>query len=253
MKTRPPYFQNPHLDGSPIFWPAGPKGILLLHGFTATTTEVRILAESFRELHWTVSAPLLPGHGTQPQEMNRTKYQHWMHCVDDAYLVLAKKCRIVVVAGESMGAVLCLYLSQKYSGISAILLFSPAIKIKNLRFAKYTKYFIPILEKPHNDSEDKVWQGYRVYPMKAAHEFNKLQKIVCKGLALIKQPALILHGNYDKTIDPDGSQMIFDRIRSQTKQIIHLSQSGHVMLLGPEIEDIIGITRNFLKNEVKIL
>jgi len=251
MKNQSDYFQNPHLDGNPIFWPAGPKGILLVHGFTATTAEVRILAESFRTLNWTVSAPLLPGHGTHPQEMNRVKYHHWIECVNEAYLALKKQCHFVVVAGESMGAVLCLYLAQKYTKISAILLYSPAVKIKNLCFSKLIKYLFPMLKKPNYYPQDKFWQGYRVYPMNAAHEFYKLQRIVARNLPMIKQPALILHGKYDKTIDPDSAQMVYNQIRSQKKRISCLPNSGHVMLLGPEIEDVVDITREFL-NEVNI-
>jgi len=36
--------KNPHLEGSPFFWEAGPIGILLAHGFSAITAEVRPLA-----------------------------------------------------------------------------------------------------------------------------------------------------------------------------------------------------------------
>ena len=36
-------FINPHMDGSSFFFPGGPVGILLIHGFTATTVEVRAL------------------------------------------------------------------------------------------------------------------------------------------------------------------------------------------------------------------
>jgi len=36
---------NPHLEGGPFVWEGNRLGILLIHGFTATTTEVRLLAE----------------------------------------------------------------------------------------------------------------------------------------------------------------------------------------------------------------
>ena len=31
------FIVNPHLEGEPFFWPGGPDGVLLVHGYTATT------------------------------------------------------------------------------------------------------------------------------------------------------------------------------------------------------------------------
>ena len=45
-----PLIKNPHLKGGPFFWGAGPTGILLVHGFTATTAEVRPLAQALQRL-----------------------------------------------------------------------------------------------------------------------------------------------------------------------------------------------------------
>ena len=48
---------NPHLEGEPFFWEAGPVGVLLIHGFTATTAEVRPLAKILQQDGYTVSGP----------------------------------------------------------------------------------------------------------------------------------------------------------------------------------------------------
>ena len=60
---------NPELEGDAFFWKGGDKGILLIHGLTATTAEVRPLAKRFHDEGFTVSAVLLPGHGTTPEEL----------------------------------------------------------------------------------------------------------------------------------------------------------------------------------------
>ena len=91
------------------------------------------------------------------------------------------------------------------------------------------------MEKKNNDPNDKVWQGYTVYPVKAAHEFAKLQKMVARDLGRNSQPALILQGNLDDTIDKQSGSMILRRIHSEYKSLQCLSESGHVMLLGKEI------------------
>jgi hypothetical protein len=35
-----PHLLNPHLDGRPFFWQAGPVGVFLSYGFNATSAEL---------------------------------------------------------------------------------------------------------------------------------------------------------------------------------------------------------------------
>lgn len=98
--------QNPHLEGHTFTWEAGPVGVLLLHGFTATTSEVRPLARLLLEGGYTVSGPLLPGFGTTPEEANRVRWGNWVEAASLAYQELAGRCSTVFVGGESMGGLL---------------------------------------------------------------------------------------------------------------------------------------------------
>ncbi len=252
MKTKLPIIQNPQLEGNTFYWQGNATGVLLLHGFTATTAEVRLLANAFKKLGFTVSAPLMPGHGTTPQELNACKFSDWLECVESAYDQLKKSCTRVIVGGESMGAVLSLYLAEQHPEISALLLYSPAIRVDSLKFAPFLKYITPIINKVNNDPLDTSWQGYTVYPLKAAHEFGKLQRVVRTDLGTIHQPALILQGIHDETIDKQSGQMILKNIHSEYKSLQCLSESGHVMLLGEELELIIRTSVQFL-NSVDIL
>ena len=66
-----PFLHNDHLPGDEFFWEGNNTGILLSHGYTATTAEVRPLAETLYRQGYTVAGPLLPGHGTDPKDMCR--------------------------------------------------------------------------------------------------------------------------------------------------------------------------------------
>jgi carboxylesterase len=248
MKNNPiPVFLNPQLPGDSLFWEGSSTGVLLIHGFTATTVEVRLLAEFFHKKGCAVSAPLLPGHGTTPEDLNTRKYQDWIDSVEDSYRKIKQQCSQMIVGGESMGAVLGLYLAETYPEISALLLYSPAIKVSSLNYAGFVKWFKPIIVKDNYD-DTMPWQGYTVYPMKAAHEFSKLQCKVIRRLKTVRQPALILQGIYDRTIDPDSCQLIFERIASTKKKKETMQHSGHVMLLDQENDKICRITERFLNN-----
>jgi carboxylesterase len=248
MDDKIPEFQNPDLKGGSFQIAGSSTGVLLIHGFTATTTEVAWLAAELGKKGFTVYAPLLPGHGTHPSDLNRQKMADWLNCVENAIDHLRKRCKQVIVGGESMGAVLALYLAERNPEISSLLIYSPAIHVHEIKFAKYLKWIKPVLVKSNYDPRDKDWQGYTVYPMRAAHEFNKLQKLVERRLQDINQPALILQGIYDKTIDEDCGKFIYDSIQSSNKEFLWMKHSGHVMLLGREFDRISRLTVQFLKS-----
>ncbi|MDO9546998.1 MAG: alpha/beta fold hydrolase [Pelolinea sp.] len=241
------FHQNPELPGDPINFIGSKTGVLLIHGFTATTAEVRLLAGYFIKLNFTVIAPLLPGHGTTPKDLNKTKFVDWTNCVENNYSILREKCDSVIVGGESMGGVLSLWLAEKYSNISALLLFSTALSVGKLKYSKLLKYFSPIIDKNIPDDE-LAWKGYTVYPLWAADQFYRLTKNVKRNLSDVITPTIIFQGAFDKTIDSSNMRLIYDGIQSKTKQMEVMNNSGHVMLLDQEIEIIKIKTQAFLQN-----
>jgi len=238
-------FQNPHLAGDSLFFKGSRTGVLLIHGFTATTVEVRPLANYFISEGCTVIAPLLPGHGTTPEDLNRQKYRDWTNCVEENYLRISSECDYVIVGGESMGGVLSLFLAEKYSDIYALLLFSTALSVRRLKYAKLLKYYSPIIDKGLPD-DNLPWQGYTVYPLWAADQFLRLTRKVKKNLYKVKSPALILQGSNDTSIDTENIQTIFDSIGSEIKLKIMMKKSRHVMLLDREFDAIVKNVQTFL-------
>ncbi len=122
-------FHNPQLEGGPFFWPGGPDGVLLVHGYTATVAEVRPLAHFLHERGYTVAGPMLPGHGTRPEDANRYSWRDWVRTVEEAYREIAGRCQRVVVGGESTGAVLTLHLAAERPEVAAVLSYAPALRL----------------------------------------------------------------------------------------------------------------------------
>lgn len=240
-------FQNPELPGGTITHDGSKTGVLLIHGFTATTLEVKLLADFFINLGCTVIAPLLPGHGTSPGDLNKNKLTDWTNCIEENYLLLEDKCDSIIVGGESMGGVFSLYLAEKHSGISALLLYSTALSVGKLKFSMLLKYFFPIIDK-NLPADGLAWKGYTVYPLWAADQFYRLTKMVKRNLSMVKTPTIIFQGGFDKTIDANNMKLIFDGIQSNTKRTEIMRNSGHVMLLDREIEIIKLKTHAFLSD-----
>jgi carboxylesterase len=248
--TQPSFLRNPQLEGSSFYWKAGPTGVLLCHGFTATTAEVRLLGQVLFAQGYTVAAPLLPGHGTTPQDCNRYTWQDWYASVEQTYQQLAPRCQRVMIGGESAGALIILYLASQHPEVSGILCYAPALRlmlgpVTNLLLA-FLAPFVPSVPKPPS-TDDNPWQGYGVQPLKGAAQLLRLQKIIPPLLPQIHQPILILQGRLDPTVHPQSPQIIYDQISSSIKELHWLEHSTHCVILDKERDLAASLTLDFLK------
>ena len=230
------------LDIEPYFFRGGDTGVLLLHGFTATPTEMQLISHYFFNNGLTVSAPLLPGHGTTPADCNRYRWQHWANYATIALAELQDQCTRVFVGGLSMGALLSLYLAAKVAGIQGILSYAPAIKVSDRRqfLAPVIKIFKRTVNKSSartpNREIDAIRWAYDVYPTRAAHELLKLQVEVKHLLPDISAPLLIVYSTADERIKTDGIDLLMKKVGSSEKEVVKLKQSGHIITLDKEWE-----------------
>ncbi|MCL4393702.1 MAG: alpha/beta fold hydrolase [Chloroflexi bacterium] len=245
--------RNPHLDGDAFFLKAGESGALLVHGYTATTAEVRLLGQYLHEHGCTVSAPLLPGHGTTPQDMNRMRWRDWVGEVERAYTALAEGCRRVFVCGESMGALLALYLASEHPEIAGVAAFAPALLLRNnaatMRRARLLHRFVPFVRKPVREpsAADTRWKGYSVNPVPALVQLGLLQNEVRRRLGAIRQPVLVVQGRLDQTIDPRSGAEVLQNVSSKVKELRWLECSTHCVILDQEWELAAEMTARFLE------
>jgi len=247
--AQPSPLRNPHLEGAPFYLEAGPVGVLLCHGFTATTAEVRLLANALHAQGYTVTAPLLPGHGTTPQDCNRYRWQDWYASVERIYRKLAARCERVVVGGESTGALLILRLAAEHPEVAAVLCYAPALVLNLSRFQNWLLHicapFLTSLPKAPS-KDDNPWQGYAVEPLKGALQLLDLQKEVTPLLPRIHQPILIMQGKLDPTVSPHAPQIIYDQVGSTVKELHWLDHSTHCVILDKERDKAAGMTLDFL-------
>jgi esterase/lipase len=246
---------NPHLAGDSFYWEGGPVGALLLHGLTATVAEVRPLAQLLHEQGYTVAGPLLPGHGTKPEDLNKVSWRDWLETAESSYHHLATVCDHVFVGGESTGAVIALHLAARHPEIAGILAYAPAIKLAISTTDLLRLYAAaPFLESVPKEDPDShpLWQGYRVNPLWGVVELIRLGGEVRQRLEQIEQPVLVIQGRNDTTIAADSGQVILEGVRSEIKEQHWMDQSGHVVILDDEREEIAALTIQFIEKIVTL-
>ena len=247
-----PVIQNPQLNGN-SFSLKGKNGIciILIHGFTATSVEVRPIAEYLHHEGFNVEAPLLPGHGTSPEDLNRKTWKNWVDTVVDVYRQSKIDHERIFIGGESMGGVITCYLASMFPEIRGIMLYAPAIKVEKLGYSKYIRFFKKIIPKKNiKEAKEKdvfPWQGYKVNPTRAAYQLYLLQKNTINILSKIKQPAIIFQGKSDKTISPEGPKLIYNNIQSTNKEFVLLENSEHCVLLDKDFKFLARKTHDFIK------
>lgn len=245
---------NAHLEGDAFFWEAGPVGVFLSHGFTATSAEVRLLAQRLHAAGYTVAGPLLPGHGTAPEDLNRTTWRDWVRDGEAVYGRLAARCEKVFVGGESMGGVLALHLAAEHPEAAGAMAYAPAIKLA-LTTADLIRLhlFAPFMASvPKGASKpNDHWQGYPVNPLKGVIQLLRFGEDVRRRLPRIRQPILVVQGRLDTTVAPEAGDIIMQGVGSTIKEHYWMEQSTHVVLLDCELDRIAELTLRFVERALE--
>ena len=249
-----PALHNPHLEGEPFFWEAGPVGILLVHGYTATTAEVRLLGKNLHEKGYSVAGPLLAGHGARPDDLNHIRWQDWVGSAEKMYTQLAARCKHIFVGGESMGGVIALDLASRLPAITGILLYAPAIQLTMTPLENVKLYagslFMSEVARASLDSKDQ-WQGYPGLPLKGAIQLLKMQGAVQKRLLHIKQPVIVFQGRKDITVQASAGDIILQGVSSTLKEHHWMERSAHAIALDCELDAVTELTANFIDRVLK--
>lgn len=242
-------FVNSEFDGATFTLPGSSTCLLLFHGFTATTHEVRNFAEMIHSQRgFTVHTPLLPGHGTTPIDLSQTDFSDWLHAADNEYEDLRSRYSEVILGGESMGGLLSLYLLSQHAESTAAIIFAPALIIPNMWLVNFMQHFVFSTKKKIRPAAPGYlpWQGYKVNPLRAVAQLGKLQSFIKDRLSKITQPVLVFQGLDDETIDIRSSRIVINSIRSNVKELVEVDKGQHCVLLDAQRDAVYTKTIKFI-------
>jgi carboxylesterase len=222
-------------------------GILVSHGFTGTTQSMKPLAEAYAREGFTVYCPRLTGHGTTPEDMEATTHEDWMKSVEEAYQWLRERCSKIFVVGLSMGGTLSLYMASEYRDIAGVIPINAAIDVPAL--ANTTGVEERFLDAIGSDIKDpeKVELAYDRTPVKSIGELVVLMDKVKNRLDEIHCPIMVFVSDEDHVVPPHNSEVIFESVFSEHKEIIHLENSYHVATLDQDQDMIIERSLEFFQ------
>jgi carboxylesterase len=245
-----------NIDPSAFFMEGGPTGVLLIHGFTGSAAEMRLVGQYLNERDLTIYSPLLPGHGTTAEDLNNYGWDDWCAEAEGALAEIRGKCETIFVAGLSMGALLSLWLAAMNEDISGIVTYAPAIDLSDQRrcLPNFITKIIHQLSKPDEywaDPEAKslLW-SYDTYPTAAGLELLKAIPRVKDRLNQITCPLLAIYSTSDPTVKVEGVRLVYENVSSTDKQLVEFNESGHVITVDKEWPRAAELTYNFITERV---
>lgn len=234
--------------GAPFFYrtskaQADRTGVLLIHGFSASPAEMKIIGKKLHGKGYDVLGVRLPGHGTSPADLKDRNREEWLREVKLGLSALFHLCSEVFVIGNSMGAILGLMaISNNSIDVAGFVAIAPAFRIQDRRlplagyvdatqriyqlFAELKSDWPYSLSRPENPSIN-----YSRIPYHALLELYQLTKESNQFVDKLEVPTLFIQSEGDHTVDPEATYNCFEKVPAKKKNLLKLDDQRHVLTL----------------------
>lgn len=238
MTNKRSYFKMKIIPPKPFTIEAGKRAVLLLHGFTGNTNDVKRLGKYLSDRNYTVHAPLYAGHGSGPDALIQSKPADWWQSAIDGYDELRRLgYEEIAVAGVSLGGVFSLRLGEERP-IKAIVPMSAPALAKNAdslqnRIVDYAINYKK-LAGTYNEEQDSRSNVAKLVEMPELDNLQTLINDTSDKLNVIKTPVHILRGLEDDEYYCESADLIYTSVNSRIKSVKTFVNSGHILTLGKE-------------------
>jgi carboxylesterase len=226
----------------PFTFESGPRAVLLLHGFTGSSADVRMLGRFLEKKGYTCHAPQYKGHGVPPEELVHTGPEDWWQDVMEGYEFLKSKgYEEIAVAGLSLGGVFSLKLGYTVP-VKGIIPMCAPMYIKSeevmyegvLAYAREYKKF----EGKSPEQIEQEMEEFKKTPMKTLKALQQLIADVRQNVDMIYAPTFVVQARHDNMINTDSANIIYNEVESDVKELKWYEESGHVITLDKEKEQL---------------
>lgn len=226
----------------PFTFEAGNRAVLLLHGFTGNTNDVKRLGRYLSERDYTVHAPLYKGHGGDPKTLIQTDPNEWWKSVLEGYDELRNRgYEEIAVAGVSLGGIYSLKLGEERPTKAIVTMSAPALakSIDSLqeRIIDYTIKF----KKLSGTFDEKIDNPQEIAKNVRMPSLEYLQGMIndtSSKLSNIQTPVHILRGLRDDEYYCKSADLIYNSVNSRIKSVKSFINSGHILTLDQEREQV---------------
>lgn len=219
---------------------SGRPGALVLHGLTGSTQSVEGLGAALAGAGFEVEAPMLPGHGTSPEDLDGCGWADWTAAAEAAYGRLA---RPVVAVGLSMGGALAAGVCARHPEVRGLAVVNPLVDPPAPAFLETLEAFLAAGERflPGIGSDiadpSATEVAYDRLPVAALLSMSRGLHELHPLLAQIRCPVLILTARHDHVVPAVSSDVLAEAVSGPVER--HwLENSQHVATLDLDRDEL---------------
>jgi carboxylesterase len=226
-------------------------GCVLVHGLTSSPQSMRPLARALVERGIDVEGVLLPGHGTRPEDLRGVAWPDWYAAVAAGVAALRSRCDRVFVLGQSVGGTLALRAAAR-EPVDGVITLAALAYLRDWRL-HFLSFLIPVMRWRRRAASDIARPGavdagaYDRMPLTTVQQLVDLLRQVRLDLPKVRVPALILHSKVDHVVAPDNARYIYAHLGSETKELVRLNHSYHVISLDNDLDLVVDRCVRFMR------
>ncbi|MRG84714.1 alpha/beta hydrolase [Salinibacillus xinjiangensis] len=226
----------------PFTFEGGKRAVLLLHGFTGHSADVRMLGRFLQKKGYTTHAPIYRGHGAPPEELIKYEADDWWEDVQQALHHL----RVlghdeIAVCGLSLGGVLSLKLAYTEPMMGVIPMCAPMFFDNTSQLTVGFKQFAKEYKQLEEKDEGQIQEEIKELMANSTNTFNKLGKFITDvhdHVDHIYTPTFVVQARNDQMINTDSAEYIYENVEADEKNIKWYEESGHVITLDKERDQL---------------
>ena len=238
-------------DSQPFSLGNGDRGVLVVHGFTGSPFEMRLLGEALAARGFAVEGVKLAGHAGSTRELAATTWHDWYRSAEEALDRLRDRVhgKRVAVAGLSMGGLIALELARQHGeALAAICVMSAPLwlppqaekfshvmarlpLVRALALPKLAGSDIRDAEMKRRNRDAVPRAGM---PLPALASLVELGAHLRDRLGDVKTPTLLIHSERDHTVPFECMDAIAHRLGTREYRKVVLHESFHVITLDVE-------------------
>ncbi|MDM5190701.1 carboxylesterase [Bacillus sp. DX4.1] len=235
----------------PFTFEGGDRAVLLLHGFTGNSADVRMLGRYLEKKGYTCHAPIYKGHGVPPEQLVHTGPEDWWKDVMAAYQHLKDQgYEKIAAVGLSLGGVFSLKLAYTMPILGVVPMCAPMyIKSEEIMYQGILAYAREY-KKREQKSPEKInteMLEFKQTPMNTLKSLQELIRDVRNNIDMIYAPTFVVQARHDEMINTDSANIIYNGVESSLKEIKWYEDSTHVITLDKQRDELHEDVYDFLE------
>lgn len=224
-----------------LFLPKGPKAVLLLHAYTGTPNDVRMLARKLEKEGYTVLAPLFMGHGTMdPRDiLSQNPLEWWQDARNAMQFLIDKGYQEIATFGLSLGGIFATKLMEEYQDVivGGGSFSSPVFPSENHNiFPNFLAYCEIIFNRKGLSQEEVELELKKLTDplLTQLSLINDVTKDVYHGLDKIDCPVFLAQSAQDEMIEASHVYRIAEKLAHLDHETHWYAKSTHVLTVSKD-------------------